>query len=467
MQKDKQVATRRVTVAVALGGLVAAMPQHAGAKISAPPPPPVSILPSAPSPVPTVPDVPSPVPAPAVLVPSPVPVAHWTPVDATALLTVIEGVGKRGLFAADYAPAGLRAAIAAGEGLALDSLASRLFIQLALDLRDGRTPAAARVQWLVKDSDATTLPIEGLLQLAVTSHNVEAVLASTEPQSPDYAALKATLAKTPATDKARVALIRANMDRWRWLPRSLGPKHLLANVPEYMLRVNIFGKTIASYRVIVGKKDTATPQLSANAIGIVVHPPWVLPRSIITQEVGPLIARSPATAKARGYTWTGSGKTLSVVQQPGPSAALGLLKIDMPNPDAIFIHDTPNRTLFANHPRAYSHGCLRTERAFELGILLGILQSGESMEDAAARDRVAEELVTLIKLGKTEKVPFKDPIPVFISYFTLATGMDGKLQTYVDVYGRDAPVFASFDQPRVEKKIPELPAFVVAPIPVL
>ncbi len=404
------------------------------------------------------------VPAPVVPVPPPViePVyPEWSAANATALLASIDAVGTLGLKPADYEADALRTALGEGEGAALDKLASLLFTRLATDIRDGRTPKAARVGWLIRDSDADTMAIDPLMNAALETGTVASALAGLEPKHADYAALKAALALSK--DPARTKLIRANMDRWRWLPQSLGERHLLANVPEYMLRVNIHGRNIAAYRVIVGKLNTKTPQLATPATGIVVHPPWTLPRSIITEEVGPLIARNPAAARARGYTWTGSGKNLSVVQQPGPTAALGLLKIDMPNAEAIFIHDTPNRGLFASHPRAFSHGCLRTERAFELGILLGILQSGHSLDDAEARERIANELVTLIKAGKTAKIPFKQTIPVYIGYFTLARDGAGKLASYVDVYGRDAPVIASFDKPRVTPvSVPVAPTIVAS-----
>ncbi len=415
--------------------------------------------------------VPLPAPAPAVpealapaLIAPVAPVApSWSLVDAGKLLSVVRAVAKRGLIAADYEPDALQAAIAVGEGVALNDVATRVFTRLASDLRDGRTPRAARVQWLIVDTDAVTLPIDVALSKALASHDIDGALTALEPKHPDYAALKAELARTHASDTAKISLLRVNLDRWRWMPQSLGEKHVLANVPEYMVRVNTYGRNIAAYRVIVGKKDTATPQLSANAVGIVVHPPWQLPQSIIRQEVGPLIARDPAAARARGYVWTGSGKTLSVVQKPGPTAALGQLKIDMPNGESIFLHDTPNKTLFANNPRAYSHGCLRTERAFELGILLSLIQSGERLDDVTVRERIADDLVTLIRAGKTAKYPFNESIPVHIGYFTMATAGGKALQSFPDLYGRDVPVVAAFARPRVDQPTALPP---VAPSPV-
>jgi murein L,D-transpeptidase YcbB/YkuD len=117
------------------------------------------------------------------------------------------------------------------------------------------------------------------------------------------------------------------------------------------------------------------------------------------------------------------------------------MKLDMPNEHAIFIHDTPARERFNQPNRALSHGCVRAERASELGITLAILQGGIAPEKGAE----------IIKSGKTTKVPFKEKMPVYISYFTMATGVDGVLQPFADVYGRDTPVFASLAKPRVDR----------------
>ncbi len=434
-------------VAIVLGSSpsLAAKPKHAA-------PPPTSILPPMGAPDPELPapkSAPSVEPiAPAVSVPAPpepvieVPAPEWSIEAAQALVSTIDRIGGRGLFAKDYEPTGLRAAISAGPGAALNESATRQFKRLAIDLRDGRTPQSARIQWLVKDTDAIAYPVDTLLAKALETRDIAGTLAALEPKHPDYAALKDALAAT--ADPARQRLIRANMDRWRWLPNALGNKHMIANVPEFRLRVVTYGKVIATYPVIAGKPTTPTPQLNAMAQGVVIHPPWFLPQSVLKEGVASLIANNPAAARAKGYTWTGSGKTLAVVQKSGPNSALGVIKVDMPNAESIFIHDTPSRHLFGGANQALSHGCLRTERAMELGILLGILQGGGT----------AEQLADLIKKGKTERVPFKEALPVYIGYFTLGTGNSGALQTYNDVYGRDKAVFASFDQPRADKVTP-------------
>ena len=356
----------------------------------------------------------------------------WSAADAGQLLSVIDGIGTRGLMSSDYEADALRAAIVAGEGVPLNEIASRAFVKLAVDLRDGRTPYKSRVQWFVRDPDADAMPSATLLQQAVMSHDVAATLDALEPTHPDYAALIAALATTPPTDSARLAAIRTNLDRWRWLPRDLGARYVEVNVPEYMVRIVNNGRNVETYRAIVGKPTSATPQLSEVATGIIFHPTWTIPQSIIKESVGAMIASRPGAAKARGYRWTGSGASLSVVQAPGPGNSLGVMKVDMPNPHAIFLHDTPARGLFERPDRALSHGCIRTDRAMEFGILMAILQAGTDSKEAA----------DIIKAGENARIPFTTPIPVYIAYFTLASGGDGKLAPFADIYGRDAPVVA-------------------------
>ena len=373
-------------------------------------------------------------------------VMQWPVGHARTLLAVVEAIDKEGLKPADYRPADLRAAIEAGPGPQLDQVASQAFTWLVEDLRDGRTPMASRRQWFVVDPDADALPTGKVMTEALATGDVAAALSTVLPTHPDYAALKAELAAT--TDPRRRALVRANMDRWRWLQRDLGSQYLLTNVPEFQLRLTVNNRPIRTYRTIVGKPGkTATPQLAETVEGVIFNPNWTVPQSIVKGEgLGARVLGNPGWARANGYTATrGANGYVSVVQGAGPGNSLGRMKLDMPNPHAIFLHDTPNRNLFANDNRALSHGCVRTERALELAMTIAILGQGATREEA----------VTISTSGDYTRVPVKKSMPVYITYFTMARDIDGTLQTFNDIYGRDAPVLASFDAARVGNRARE------------
>jgi murein L,D-transpeptidase YcbB/YkuD len=372
-------------------------------------------------------------------------VMQWPVAHASKLLQVVESIDAEGLKPADYRPDELRAAIAAGPGAQLDEAASRTFTWLVEDLRDGRTPMDSRRQWFVVDPDADVLPTGQLMTEALATGDIAGKLATVLPTHPDYAALKTELAATPAGDPRRRALIRANMDRWRWLQHDLGGQYLLTNVPEFQLRLTVNNRIIRTYRTIVGKPGkTATPQLAETVEGVIFNPTWTVPQSIVKGEgLGSRVLGNPTWARANGYTATrGSNGYVSVVQGAGPGNSLGRMKLDMPNPHAIFLHDTPNRNLFANDNRALSHGCVRTERALELAMTIAILGQGATREEAVA----------ISTSGDYTRVPVKKAMPVYITYFTMARDIDGQLQTYADIYGRDAPVLASFEAARVANR---------------
>jgi len=371
-------------------------------------------------------------------------VQSWSIVHAEALIETIEGIGAEGLDPADYNLAELRGAIAAGSGEALDQAASRSFGWLIEDMRDGRTPMDARKQWFVFDPDTDRTPTGRLLTQALASGDISATLASIAPEHHDYAVLRTELAgETPGT--ARHKLIRANMERWRWLPRALGRQYLMTNVPEFQLRLTVNDQIISTYRTIVGKPGrTATPQMAEMVEGVIFNPNWTVPQSIVRGEgLGERVLGNPRWARSKGYKATrGANGWISVVQQPGPGNSLGLMKLDMPNRHAIFLHDTPSRGLFNRTSRALSHGCIRTERADELAITMAILGAGLSAEEGVAH--LTSRIYT--------KVGFTKEMPVYITYFTMAQDIDGNLSTFSDIYGRDAPVVASLAAPRVANR---------------
>jgi murein L,D-transpeptidase YcbB/YkuD len=362
-------------------------------------------------------------------------VPSWPVARARALLLAIDGMAAEGLDPADYRPAALRTAIAAGPGAALDQVAGETFARLVADLRDGRTPLSARRAYLMEDPDAALMPTEALASRALASGDVAGVLASLAPAHPDYARLKAALAETPEADTRRRALITANMDRWRWFPRELGGTHVMVNVPEYMVRLIINGSIANTYRAIVGRPGrTATPQMSEMIEGVVMNPTWTVPQSIVVGEgLGNRVLANPAWARTMGYVATRSGGMTTVVQAPGPRNALGQMKIDMPNDDAIFLHDTPSRGPFAQANRALSHGCVRVERALEFAMTISILGQGPGVQEAMAITASAEYT----------RVPLQRQIPVYLAYFTMGVNTDGELVEYRDIYNRDAPVLAA------------------------
>lgn len=373
-------------------------------------------------------------------------VGAWSLDAARELLAFIPTVEAEGLRPADYRADELRAAIDAGEGDALNRIASETFVWLVEDLRDGRTPAESRKQWFVVDPDPDANPTHMLLARALAGGAVAGTLRGLNPVSPDYARLRDELART--SDPARARLIRANMDRWRWLGQDLGRQYLLTNVPEFQLRLTVNGRVIRNYRVVVGKPGrTATPQLAEMVEAVIFNPTWTVPQSIVKGEgLGAKVLGNPAWARAAGYTANrGANGYVTVVQQPGPNNSLGLMKLDMPNEHAIFLHDTPARHLFEQDNRALSHGCIRVQDARELAMTMSMLGNARTKDDLPL---IQAELSGITASGVYTRYPMARQWPVYITYFTMGVDVDGKLASFADLYGRDAPVLAALDAPR-------------------
>ena len=159
-----------------------------------------------------------PVPAPATQYPV---VQQWSAGDARKLLTAIQAIGSEGLDPLDYHPAALEQAIAFGPGAELDQVASESFAWLVEDLRDGRTPMQARKQWFVIDPDPDLMPTGQVMTKALASHDIAGTLAGLDPTHPDYAALRAELAATPASD---ATYINAYISEKRPIPMSTAAK---------------------------------------------------------------------------------------------------------------------------------------------------------------------------------------------------------------------------------------------------
>ncbi len=353
--------------------------------------------------------------------PPPLPPVVWDPVSAQDLIYYIRQVGADGLDPAFYDPAGLEAAIRTGNPAIISPAATERFNALSSDLALGHVRKSARIGWYIVDKDIDSAAQDTMLRTALFTRRMGDVLNGLLPTHPQYASLKSALEMTPAAETAKRDRIRLNMDRWRWLPRDLGNKYVIVNVPGFHATLVENGVNRWKHKAIAGATKTPTPQLSAMAVGVMLNPWWEVPPSI-TKEV----------AGKKGFVKSSDGSRWR--QPPGPGNALGEMKFVMYNPHNIYLHDTNARSRFSSRMRALSHGCIRTENIHDLAMELLADDGGEWTPD-----RVQAQIAS----GKTKQVNFVKPVPIYIVYFSAAGLNDGRIVDYQDLYGRDGKALAA------------------------
>jgi len=351
----------------------------------------------------------------------------WDVISAEDLLHYIQQVGADGLNPEDYDPEGLRTALAAGDPALLSAAATQRFDLLSSDLALGHVKKAARIDWYIVDKDLDSEKQDALLRSALAKRDIGGALNGLLPVHPQYASLKEALAVTPAQDTAERDRIRLNMDRWRWLPRELGEKYIIVNVPSFHATLVEDGATRWKERAIAGKLSTPTPQLMAVATGVILNPWWEVPKSIEKEAAG-----KKGFVAVKGD----DGKVQRWRQPPGPTNALGQLKFVMPNSKAIYLHDTNARSRFNDSVRALSHGCVRTQHIVDLATeLLG--------DDGGTW--TPEKVKATLASKKTVQASFVKPLPVYIVYFSQAALVSGRIVDYKDMYGRDSKAVAALN----------------------
>jgi murein L,D-transpeptidase YcbB/YkuD len=239
----------------------------------------------------------------------------------------------------------------------------------------------------------------------------------------------------------RIEQIAMNMERWRWLPRDLGERYILVNIPEMRLDV-VEGNTAAiSMRVVVGKSDTPTPIFNDEMTYLVFSPYWNVPPSIAEGETLPSMLMDPDfLARNNMEVVDASGAVVdpSIVdlgdpdayrfrQRPGAGNSLGLVKFMFPNQFNVYLHDTPADSLFERATRSFSHGCVRVEDPVRLAEYV----LGDQPE--WNRDRIREAM----HAGEEKSVKLKTPIPVYLGYWTARVRPDDTVQFRDDVYSID------------------------------
>jgi murein L,D-transpeptidase YcbB/YkuD len=244
---------------------------------------------------------------------------------------------------------------------------------------------------------------------------------------------------TDKTEEKRDKLVDS-LERVRWLPKSMGQRHVFVNQAAFEVKVMDQGKPVWTSHVVVGKPTTQTYVFNDEMETVVFNPTWGMPASILINEYLGKLRRDPGYFDRIGYqvvnqkgkkvssrsiSWgsVGANSGLGVIQPAGDGNALGELKFLFPNSHDIYMHDTPSKNLFSQSVRAFSHGCVRVQNPREFAkVLLGL-----NDEEVAARLAVSD----------TQNVKLPEKVPVHLAYFTAWPDDSGIIHYYSDIYQRD------------------------------
>jgi murein L,D-transpeptidase YcbB/YkuD len=258
-----------------------------------------------------------------------------------------------------------------------------------------------------------------------------------------------TLAELNKSASDRWMSVIVALERERWLPRDLGVRHILVNQTDFTAKIFDHGDVSFETRAVIGQnvKDQRSPEFSDLMEHMVINPSWHVPRSIITKEYLPQLQADPyavnfleitdTTGAAIGredvdFTqFTEETFPFAMRQPPSASNALGLVKFMFPNRHNIYLHDTPQKSLFARERRAFSHGCIRLRDPFDFAYALLALQE----------DDPVTYFQRTLNSGREATVPLKTPVPVHLIYRTAIIGPRGEVGYRRDVYGRDGQIW--------------------------
>ncbi|GGD87877.1 L,D-transpeptidase family protein [Planktosalinus lacus] len=286
--------------------------------------------------------------------------------------------------------------------------------------------------------DSLTLLFDEETELAVQKFQMRHGLA------PDGVVGAGTLSALNITPAERKQQIIANMERWRWYPRSFGDEYIILNIPDYSMQVVRNNDTTRSHKVIVGKASRKTPVLNSKLTHLVFNPTWTIPPTIKKNDI------IPATAKNRSYltdknitVYDRSGAVIKpedwnqrdavsyrYVQSPGNYNSLGLVKFMFPNKYAVYLHDTNSRSFFERATRSLSSGCVRVQNPFELSAYL--LDDEEKWS--------LEKILNLVKTNKTTEARMNRDVQVHLLYWS-AWSENGNLKFRDDLYEKDFKLY--------------------------
>ncbi len=260
---------------------------------------------------------------------------------------------------------------------------------------------------------------------------------------PDGVIGRRTLEALNMSAKARLALLERNLKRINKLSTTLGERYIFVNIAGQKLEAVANGRVERRHRVVIGKVDRQTPEYTSKITFLAFNPYWHVPQSIARKDILPQVRRDPSYLKRlnmrvyRGYggrevnpykvNWNQvNERTFLFRQDPGPRNSLGTVKIHFPNPHAVYLHDTPSKSLFGRNVRANSSGCVRVEHVHDLTTWILKAQGWD-------RKRVD----ALVASGARKDVRLKKTVPVYMLYLTAWVDEHGVVNFRDDIYGRD------------------------------
>jgi murein L,D-transpeptidase YcbB/YkuD len=266
---------------------------------------------------------------------------------------------------------------------------------------------------------------------------------------------KVTLEGINVPVEERINALRINMERARWVMHLLPEDFLVVNIAGFNIRRIMNDSTMYYSRVIVGKEFHESPIFKGKMRYIVINPTWTLPHSIATKETLPKLKKNPNYLKEKHMIiMDRTGKVIDpstidfhklsennfpyiVRQKAGSHNALGQVKFIFPNKYAVYLHDTPSRSLFANEERAFSHGCIRLEKKWEL--LIDLMDEPDVWN--------MKKINEVLKSEETTRVDLPEPIDIVLLYWTAGADKEDRLFFDKDIYDRDAAVLKELDKP--------------------
>lgn len=247
----------------------------------------------------------------------------------------------------------------------------------------------------------------------------------------------------------RIQDIDINMERLRWAAGTVDDEFIVVNIAGFHLYMVDNTEFTWETNVMTGAIDTQTPVFTSHIKYLVLNPTWTIPRSIIKKSLFDRIKKDPSyLTRNHYYLADKTGKKIDhtkldwenmtirtftywVVQEPGPFNALGRVKFMFPNKYAIYLHDTPSKSLFSRSSRAFSHGCIRVQNPLDLAEIL--LDDNEKYS--------MEKIEEIIKDGKTTNISLKIPKKILLAYLTVGITDSGKLTWHEDIYNRDDQLY--------------------------